>query len=84
VLADTITDFSAGQGDRIDLSALLPGYDGSVTDLSHYVQLSEAGGNTTIRIASVTPDVFDTNVVVLQGVTGLDLLTLKQNGTIVA
>ncbi len=82
--ADGIADFSVVQGDRIDISDLLPGYDGSAADLTQFVTLIESGGDTTIRIASTTPGVIDTSVAILQGVTGLDLAALKQNGTLIA
>jgi large repetitive protein len=80
---DTIADFVTGT-DKLDLSELLPGYDGTDAALSQFIELFESGGNTTVRIASSTPGTIDTDVVTFQGVVGLDLLTLKQNGTILA
>jgi hypothetical protein len=82
--AQRAVGINAAEGDRIDLSALLPGYDGSANDLSQFVQLQVSGGDTVIRIAGTTPGVIDTDVVRIQGVTGLDLATLKQNGTLIA
>jgi large repetitive protein len=81
---DTITDFNVAAGDKLDISALLPGYGGSVADLSQFVSLQETGFDTIVRIASTVAGSIDTDVVRLQGVTGLDLATLKQNGTLVA
>jgi hypothetical protein len=74
----TITDFDASAGgDRIDLAALLHGY-AAGDDLSQYVGLHESGGNTVVSIdadGAGSAHGFQ-DLVVLSGVTGLDLQTL--------
>ena len=75
---DTITDFNAAAGgDRIDIAALLHGYAGG-DDLSHYVGMRESEGSTIVSIdsdgAGSAHGFHD--LLVLSGVTGLDMQTL--------
>lgn len=76
---DTITDFTLGGGgsDTIDVSDLLTGYTNANKDA--FLQLREENGNTILSVNSdgVGSDFQD--VVVLQGVTGLNLTTLLPN-----
>jgi VCBS repeat-containing protein len=79
---DTVTDFKTSEGDVLDVSDLLIGY--NPANASQYIQLVESGGNTTVRIdrdGAGTAYTFE-DVAVLTGVTGLDLNTLLANGTI--
>jgi Ca2+-binding RTX toxin-like protein len=84
---DTVTDFSAhalaSGGDVLDLADLISGYNAATP--SAFIQLRESGGNTIVAVDSdgsgATQGFQD--VVVLQGVTGLDLNTLLTNGNIV-
>ena len=75
---DTITDFDAAAGgDTIAFGALLEGYtDASAAD---FIAVHEVGGNTVVSIdrdgAGTTYGMQD--LVVLQGVTGLDLASLQ-------
>ncbi|WP_315831151.1 VCBS domain-containing protein [Bradyrhizobium prioriisuperbiae] len=51
--ADTILDYSAGQGDVLDLSALLGAASGIKADGSNidsYVHLSQSGGDVTVQV----------------------------------
>jgi Ca2+-binding RTX toxin-like protein len=81
---DTITDFTAGVGgDVIDIDGLLTGYDNNPLTLTSYVNLVEAGGNTTLRIDPTGTSNFTVTVLTLTGVTGLDLATLRTNGNLV-
>ena len=72
---DTIESFSASGRDAIDISDLLTGYSFASDDIGDFVELSEAGGNTTIAVdangASGGSNYVD--VATLNGVTGLDL-----------
>jgi Ca2+-binding RTX toxin-like protein len=81
---DLITDFTAGaSGDVIDIAALIPAYDENPLTLSNYVNLQESGGNTTIRIDPTGTANFTVSVATFQGVTGLDLATMRTNGNLV-
>jgi Ca2+-binding RTX toxin-like protein len=81
---DQISGFAAGVGgDAIDLDLLLPGYDDNPATLSNYVSLLEIGGNTSLQIDPTGTSNFTTTVLVLQGVTGLDLASLRANGNII-
>ncbi|MGL5361584.1 MAG: type I secretion C-terminal target domain-containing protein, partial [Bosea sp. (in: a-proteobacteria)] len=79
---DTITDFSVGQNDVLDIDQLLPGYNG-IDPIANYVRLFETGGNTELQIDTTGAASFTTSVAILQGVTGLDLNTLRTNGNLV-
>ncbi|HBR1847449.1 TPA: type I secretion C-terminal target domain-containing protein, partial [Klebsiella quasipneumoniae subsp. quasipneumoniae] len=48
--SDTWSDFSVAQGDHIDISALLVGWNGSSDTLGNYITLSYVGGNTVVSI----------------------------------
>jgi Ca2+-binding RTX toxin-like protein len=85
---DHITDYQAGAGgDVLDIAMrhtmeLFSGQTITAANLTNYVQLSTAGGNTTI---SVDYDGAGTGwsmgqLVVLDGVTGLNLADLYNNG----
>ncbi|MEL6420829.1 MAG: Ig-like domain-containing protein [Pseudomonadota bacterium] len=81
---DTITDFGLAENDVLDLSALLPGFDAGTDDLSNFVNLFEDNGNTTVQIDPSGSGSFSSDVVTLDGVTGLDLNQMQTNGNIVA
>ncbi|MDP1521382.1 VCBS domain-containing protein, partial [Porticoccus litoralis] len=84
---DTVTDFNRSdggvynpaEGDVLDLSALLVGEDSTdLVDLANFIDVTESGGNTTIKIDVdgsndfVSPD----QEIVLTGVTGVTLESL--------
>ncbi|WP_241613430.1 Ig-like domain-containing protein, partial [Rosenbergiella epipactidis] len=48
--SDTWTDFSVSNGDHIDVSALLVGWDGESSSLGNYVSVSHTDGNTVVSI----------------------------------
>lgn len=79
---DQVTDFALGAiGDVLDLSQILVGYVDGVSNLSDFVALSESGGSTTVRVDPNGTNAFS-DLVVLQGVTGLDVDTLRTNGNL--
>jgi Ca2+-binding RTX toxin-like protein len=79
---DQVTDFTVGAiGDVLDLSQILVGYVDGVSDLSAFVSLSESGGSTTVRVDPNGTNAFS-DLVVLQGVTDLDVDTLRTNGNL--
>jgi hypothetical protein len=80
---DTITDFTTADNDALDLQSLLPGYNQGVDVLSDFVNLVEAGGNTTVQIDQSGTGTFTTDVVVLTGVTGLNVNTMEANNNLI-
>ena len=48
--SDIWSDFSVAQGDHIDVSALVVGWNGSSDTLGNYITLSYVGGNTVVSI----------------------------------
>ena len=80
---DEIPDFTAGAGgDKLDLTHILAGYVPGVSNLADYVALSETAGSTTVRVDAAGTNNF-ADLVVLQGVTGLDIESMKTNGNLV-
>ncbi len=47
---DTILDYSAGQGDKIDLSALLDGHFGAGSNQSDFVRLTNSGSDVKVQV----------------------------------
>ena len=80
--ADQVTDFNVGQNDRLDISGILNGYSGG--SLTGFVQFVSGGGNTTINIDANGGSSFSTSLAVLQGVTGLNVETLRLSGHLIA
>ncbi|MCH9807587.1 MAG: type I secretion C-terminal target domain-containing protein [Alphaproteobacteria bacterium] len=80
---DTITDFTTGDGDALDISDLLQGFDDDTSVLSEFVQLSESGGDTTVSVDIDGGGDNYVDMATLQGVTGLDADTMKTNGNLI-
>lgn len=82
---DTILDFDITEGDALDLSSLLFGYDALTNDISDFVIATESFGNTKISIDTTgnggATESYD--LAVLQGVTGLDLDVAVKTDTVV-
>ncbi|MEP1443156.1 MAG: type I secretion C-terminal target domain-containing protein [Hyphomicrobiales bacterium] len=78
---DTITDFSVGDNDALDLSALIDPQGDPIED---FLSLTDNGTDTTVSIdADGTGGGAAVDLVVLEGVSGSDLTTLVNNGNIV-
>lgn len=83
-LVDTIHDFNAGQGDSINLSDVLEGYDPLTSDIAAFVQLVQNGANTELLI-NADGDAGGTFVAAAIIIGHTDSLgTLLGNGAIVA
>ena len=80
--ADTIADFSVSDGDSIDLSDLLPGFDAASDLIADWVRLTQSGSDTTVEIDATGTGSFTAQAVVIEGVTGLDLATLRASGNL--
>jgi hypothetical protein len=68
----------------LDISDLLVGYEQDMSNIGDFVQLSENGGNTMLRVdtnGSVDGPSFQ-DVALLEGVTGLNLNDLLSNGNL--
>ncbi|MEZ5774072.1 MAG: type I secretion C-terminal target domain-containing protein [Hyphomicrobiaceae bacterium] len=77
---------ATASGDVIDLSELLPGYVEGVSDIADFVQVSDNGADTSVKIDAGGTGNFagSPDVVTIEGVTGLDLNVLKAQGNLVA
>ena len=83
---DSITDFTAGVGgDKLDIKDMLVGYNPSTSVLADFVQLSDSGGNTIVSVDADGAGGSDSSsqLVTLQGLTGLLLNDLITNGNLV-
>jgi len=77
---DTVHDF--GIGDVLDVSGLLVGYDPVQDSINDFVFKTEAAGNTTVYVDATGSGNFAnaTAMAVLNGVTGLDLEQITNDG----
>ena len=78
---DVITDFDASEGDRIDFSQMIQGYDNLQGMIDNFVFTTEVDGNTVISIdQSGSGDASNAvDVVILQGANDLTLDQIVQN-----
>ncbi len=79
---DTIKDFSLAQGDVLDISNILTGFDPLTDSLSDYVNISQSGGNTIVKVDATGSGNFQT-IAILEGVS-VDLNALTTNGNLIA
>ncbi|MCB1581243.1 MAG: type I secretion C-terminal target domain-containing protein, partial [Alphaproteobacteria bacterium] len=79
---DTIKDFNVAEGDVLDVSALLNGYDALQDSINDFVFATEVAGNTVIYVdANGSGNIANaTQIAVLEAVTGLDLTLATNNG----
>lgn len=79
---DTIHDFDANGGDVLDVSALLTQYDPLQDSLNDFIFKTESAGNTTISVdVNGTGNIANaTSIAVIQGVTGLNLELVTNDG----
>jgi predicted extracellular nuclease len=78
---DSIVGFNKNQ-DVLDVTDVLDGFDPATSAIDQFMQLAEGGGNTTVRVdADGGGDAFQ-DLVVLTGVTGLNLNSLVDSGAI--
>ncbi|AEP08632.1 type I secretion C-terminal target domain-containing protein [Micavibrio aeruginosavorus] len=84
---DVIKDFNVSQGDSLDLSDLLGGFDPLTDAITDFVQITESGGNSSLFVDRDGSDsVYGLQqIATLQAVTGLtDEVALYSAGTLVA
>ena len=72
---DTWTDFSVSDGDKIDISNLLVGWNGSSDTLGNFVSVSEENGKTMVSIDrdGTGSDYSSTQLITLEGVSSVTL-----------
>lgn len=73
---DVIQDFDVTENDALDLSSLLTGYDPNQDVIDDFIKLTEQNGNTIVSVNSNA-------VVTLEGVGGLDVNDLVNDGNII-
>ena len=80
---DEISDFNAAEGDALDISEILSGYDPLSDVLSDFIEITESNGNSYVSVAENGDQNFQT-ITELTNVTGLDDLdTLDSSGTLI-
>ncbi|MEM9469141.1 MAG: type I secretion C-terminal target domain-containing protein [Pseudomonadota bacterium] len=80
---DILADFSTGEGDILDISDLISGFSGTITD---YVFFDDSSGtDTVVRVDGngLTGGVNFQAIATINGITGLDEATLFANGNII-
>lgn len=81
--ADIITDFSIADGDAIDISDVLVGFDDATSVLGQFVRLTEAAGNTTVAVDFNGGGDSYVDIAVLTGTVGLDAETMRTNDNLI-
>ncbi len=80
---DTITDFQASS-DILDVAAIFAGQSITAGNVAQYVQYGVAGGNTLVSVdGDGAGGSAPVGLVTLTGVTGLDPVTMLQNGYLI-
>ena len=79
---DTVKDFDIAEGDVLDVSALLIGYNALQDSINDFVFATEVGGDTIISVdENGSGNIANaTQIAVLEAVTGLDLEDATNNG----
>ncbi|TNE33034.1 MAG: type I secretion C-terminal target domain-containing protein, partial [Alphaproteobacteria bacterium] len=80
---NTITDFDAAQGDTLDISDVLAGFDPLAHTLSDFVKATPDGGNTLLQVDPTGSGSFQT-IAVLEGVNSVDVDALFTSGNLIA
>jgi len=83
---DTIEDFNAGEGDKLDISNLLTGYQAGTSEITDFVHMVTSGNSTLVEVNTTGDGVASHYHVVatLVGVTGLeDEAAAVINGTLI-
>jgi Ca2+-binding RTX toxin-like protein len=83
---DVVTDFSTGQGDKLDIRNLLTGFDPFTDNVTDWVRISDSGGNSSVEVdRDGTGGGYGwTQMATLTGVTGLtDEAALVASGNLV-
>ncbi len=80
---DTIMDFSTREGDVLDISALLEGYDPVSDAIADFIQVTQSRGQTTLSVDVNGGGDHYTEVASLVGVKNIDLDTMIDHGNLV-
>lgn len=83
---DTVTDFNMGQGDKLDISQILFGYDPLTSAIDDFISFTTAGSNTSVSVdRDGTGSTYSVQAIAtLSGVTGFDADTMLANGNLIA
>ncbi|SEB79285.1 type I secretion C-terminal target domain (VC_A0849 subclass) [Maribacter dokdonensis] len=81
---DVVSDFNVAEGDALDLSELLSGYDATQDAIADFIQITDNGTDTTVSVdADGGADAF-LQIATLTGVTGLtDENLLETSGNLI-
>ncbi len=79
---DTIRDFNVAEGDVLDVSALLQGYDALQDSIDDFVFSIEIGGNTlvSVDVDGQSGPASAVQIAILESVTGLNIEDITNNG----
>ncbi len=68
---DRIKDLNLSQGDRIDLRLLLSGYDETTDAITNFIQITDSGKNSLVRVNSVETGNVWKDIAIIENLTGL-------------
>lgn len=83
---DTVHDFKASEGDVLDISDILSGYDDGVDDITDFLKFVQNGSNVDLYVNADgdSGGAFDRVAVIVGGVGGASVQDLLDGGAIVA
>lgn len=83
---DTISDFNLSQGDKLDISDILFGYDSLTDAITDFLEITTSGSNSIVKVDldGAGTSYSMQQIATINGVTGLtDEQSLVNNGTII-
>ena len=80
---DTIKDFNAKQGDKLDLSDMLDEFDPVADMISHFVQITKQGKNAIVSVDAYGGGDNFTAIAIIEGGKNLTLETMINQGSLV-
>ena len=80
---DTIKDFSVEEGDILDISSILSGFDPLTESIHDFVKVVDDGQNTIVQVDTTGTGAAFHTIAVLEGVR-VDVDTLANNGNLIA
>lgn len=83
---DVVNGFDASQGDALDISDILSGYNPLTDAITDFIQITDSGSNSVVRVDATGSGSFGagTQIATLNGVTGLtDEAQLETDGNLI-
>lgn len=80
---DNVMDFNAAEGDKLDIANILSGFDAQTSAISDFVQITEVGSNSLLKVDSDGGGDNFTTIATIYGLTGMDENDLYANNNLI-